>query len=135
MQTMLKSNNISLDKYIETIKYKYNEDPLFFESMNSSNNKYFYLFSFCYFCQNPVVACEDKVICTKGCYKLDVKTEEFNENYTLDKFLDEYNEFSLDHLLCNGDIIPIYVDNDKQSSFFICTKCDEAIFNKAGIIL
>lgn len=124
-----------MEKYIEKIKDKYNKNPIFFDNMNANNNKYFYLFSFCFFCQNPVVACEDKVICTNGCYKLDVKTEEFNENYSLDKFLDEYNDFCSNHLLCNGDIIPIYVDNDSQSSFFICTKCDQETFKKAEITL
>lgn len=124
-----------MEEYIEKIKDKYNKEPFFFESMNSSSYKYFYLFSFCFFCQNPVVAFEDKVICTKGCYKLDVKTEEFNEHYTLDKFLDEYNDFCSNHLLCNGDIINIYVDNQEQSAFFICTQCDKEIFEKSGINL
>ncbi len=118
--------------------------------MNKGNNKYHYLFSFCFNCQNPVVACDDKVICINftifnhfyfickndnGCYKLDIETDEFNDNYTLDKFLDEYREFSSDHLLCNGDIIPIYVDNEAENAFFLCTKCDQEMLSKSGITL
>ena len=96
--------------------------------MDKSNNKYYYLFSFCFFCQKPVVACDDKVICINGCFNLPVPTEDFNDNYTLDQFLDEHHEFVSDHLICDGDIIPIYVDNEEQKAFFICTKCDKDIF-------
>ena len=134
-QSILKSRHISLDDYIDQIKKKYEEDPIYFESMNKTNNKYHYLFSFCFFCQKPVVACDDKVICINGCFNIDVPTEDFNNDYTLDKFLDEHYEFSSDHLICNGDIIPIYVDNEEQKAFFICTKCDKDIFSRAGIEL
>ena len=124
-----------MDEYIEQIKKKYKEDPIYFESMNKSNNKYHYLFSFCFFCQSPVVACDDKVICINGCFNLPVPTEDFNDNYTLDMFLDQHHEFALEHLICYGDIIPIYVDNKNKKVFFICTKCDKDIFSKAGIEL
>ena len=133
--SLLKSKNISLDKYIGQIKNQYKENPIFFESINKGNNKYHYLFSFCFNCQNPVVAYDDKVVCINGCYKLDVETEQFNDNYTLDKFLDEFREFSSDHLLCNGDIIPVYIDKEAEYTFFLCTKCDQEILSESGIIL
>ena len=134
-QPIIQHNN-SLETYIEELKEKYKENPIFFENMNSSNNKYFYRFSFCFFCHNLVVAYQDKVICINGCFTLDVNTDDFNNNYTLDMFLEEYSNFTSNHLFCNKeDIIPIYVDNEKRSTFFICSKCDKKIFDKADIVL
>lgn len=131
----IKPENQPLDEYIKNIKQKYKEDPVYFESMNKTNNIYHYLFSLCFFCQHPVVACDDKVVCVNGCYNMDVKTREFNNDYTLDKFLNDHYDFTSDHLICNGDIIPVYVDNEEQYAFFICTVCDKKVFDKAGVKL
>ena len=132
---LIKPKNLPLDKYLEQLKEYYFDEPIFFESMNITNNKYHYLFSFCPFCQNLVVACDDKVICTNGCYNLGVRTDEFNDKYTLDKFLESYYLYTSDHIQCNGEIIPIYVDNEEEYVFFICSDCDKKIINKFGIVL
>jgi hypothetical protein len=104
--------------YIENLKQKYKEDPNYFDSMNSSNNKEYFRYSFCFSCHNLAVAYQDKVICTNGCYKLDINTDEFNSNYTLDMFLEEYYKFTSNHLFCDKEnIIPIYIDNEKKILF------------------
>ena len=131
--SVLKPKNISLEEYIEKIKREYKEHPVFFESINKYNNEYHYLFSFCFFCHNPAVACDNKVICVNGCLNLDVRTEEFSDNYTLDKFLNQHYDFISDHLLCEGDVTPLFVDGEGQTAFFICNKCDKDVFKKAGM--
>ena len=133
--SIMKPKIIPLEEYIERIKQKYKEHPIYFEKMNKYNDEYHYLFSFCFFCYNPVVAYDNKVICINGCLNLDVRTEEFNENYTLDKFLNQHYEFTSEHLLCNGDINPVFVDGEGQTAFFICNKCDKETFEKVGIKL
>ena len=132
---LIKPENYPLDKYFEQLKQYYINDPIFFENMNITNNKYHYLFSFCPFCQNLVVACDDKVICTNGCYNFGVRTDEFNNKYTLDKFVESYYEYTSEHLQCDGKIIPIYVDNQEEYAFFICSNCDQKTLNRFGIIL
>ena len=132
----LKHKNESLAAYIEHLKQKYKEHPNYFDNMNSSNNKEYFRYSFCFSCHNLAVAYQDKVICTNGCYELRINTDEFNSNYTLDMFLEEYYKFTSNHLFCDKEnIIPIYIDNEKKNTFFICTKCDKQFFDKAGIIL
>ena len=49
--------------------------------------------------------------------------------------MEDYNEFYSYHMICDGDILPIYIDNEEKNAFFICTKCDQETFDKAGIIL
>ena len=131
-----KNNDDPIGTYIEQIKQQYKENPIYFESLNSTNSKDFYKYSFCFNCQHIVVAYQDKVICTNGCYQLDVNTDEFNSDYSLDMFLNQYDEYTSEHMFCERkDIVPIYIDNEEKYAFFICKKCDKKYFDKAGIIL
>ena len=100
-----------------------------------TNNKKHYKFSICFICQNPVIACEDKVICINRCFKFNVKTNIFNDDYTLDNFNEQYYEFCKEHILCLGDVKLIYIDPDVKKAFFICEICDKEALDKAGIIL
>lgn len=127
---------MTLDQYIEIIKQKYEEDPLYFESMEKSINENYYKFSFCFFCHNLAFAYKNKVSCINKCFIMDVNTDEFNEKYLLERFLESHYEFYENyHMECNGDIIPIYIDEKNKDVFFICTVCDNEIFKKAGIVL
>ena len=120
-----KSKDYSLNEYISNIKNNYKENPLEYESINITNNKEHYKYSFCFICHYPVIAYENKVICVNGCFKFDVKTSIFNDDYTLDNFSEEYYEFCQAHLLCNGDVKLICIDNDEKTAIFKCDICDK----------
>ena len=64
------SKNIPLDEYISLIKQNFKKNPIDFESIDMNNKTQHYRFSICFICQNPVIACEDIVICANRCFKL-----------------------------------------------------------------
>ena len=130
-----RKKDLSLEEYLEELKRKYDEDPIYFESMDKSNNKYYYRFSGCFFCHNLAFAYKDKVTCLNKCFTMDVQTNEFNDDYTLDNFLESHYEFYYDHIECNANIIPIYIDEKRKEPYFICYSCDKEILKKAGIII
>jgi len=129
------SKNISFNEYISYIRQNFKENPLEYESIDMTNNKKHYKFSICFICQNPVIACEDKVICVNRCFKFNIKTNIFNDDYTLDNFNEQYYEFCKEHMLCLGDVKLIYIDPEVKKAFFICEICDKETLDKAGIIL
>jgi hypothetical protein len=129
------SKNISLNEYISYIKQDFKENPLEYQSIDMTNNTKHYKFSICFMCQYPVIACEDKVMCVNRCFKFNIKTNIFNDDYTLDNFNEEYYEFCKEHILCLGDIKLIYIDTETKKAFFICEICDKETLDKAGIIL
>lgn len=130
-----KNNDLSLDEYLEELKQQYDEDPMYFESMNETTHKYFYRFSFCFFCHHLAFAYKDKVTCVNKCFIMDIQTSEFNKDYTLDHLLESHYEYYENHLECNSDIIPLYIDEKSKQPFFICTNCDGKILEANGIIL
>ena len=127
--------DLTLDQYREEIKKKYEEDEIYFANMNETNNKYYYLHSFCFFCHYPAFAYKDQVSCINNCINMKIRTNEFSENFTLDYFLEYHFEFCSDHLECNGDIIPLFIDEKTKVPFFICTYCDKEVLEKVGIKL
>ena len=129
------SKNISLNEYISYIKQDFKENPLEYQSIDMTNNTKHYKFSICFICHYPVIACEDKVMCVNRCFKFNIKTNIFNDDYTLDNFNEEYYEFCKEHILCLGDVKLIYIDTETKKAFFICEICDKETFDKAGIIL
>ena len=128
-------NDLSIGEYINELKKKYAENNIFSEDMNININKYYYLFSFCPLCHNLAFAYRDIISCVNKCFMLKIQTSEFNDKYTLDIFLKSYYDFCKYHLKCNGEVIPIYIDDNTKKPFFICTSCDNDIFEKNGIIL
>ena len=129
------SKNISFNEYISYIKQNFKENPLEYESIDVTNNKKHYKFSICFIYHNPVIAWEDKVIWVNRCFKFNVKTNIFNDDYTLDNFNEQYYEFCKEHMLCLGDVKRIYIDPEVKKAFFICEICDKETLDKAGIIL
>ena len=129
------NNELSFEQYIEYLKKKFEEDPLQFENMDETNNKYYYRFSFCFFCHHIAFAYKDQISCFNRCCTMQVRTDEFNENYTLSNFLESHYEFYYDHIECNGEIIPIYINKKKKEPYFICDVCDKKILEKLGIDL
>ena len=129
-----KNNSVFLDEYIKELKQNYEDDPSFYDSMDELINKYYYQYSPCPFCQNLAFAYKDIISCVNKCFIFKVKTSEFSENCTLNSLLDSHNEYSYDHLECNGDVIPLYIA-EKKRYYFFCSVCDKDILEKNGIIL
>ena len=129
------TDELTLEQYIEELKKKYDEDPIYFENMDKINNIYYYRFSFCFFCHHPAFAYRDEVSCINKCFNMKIRTNEFSENYTLDNFLESHFEFCSNHMECNGDIIPLFINEKTKEPFFICTNCDNKILEKIGIKL
>jgi len=110
--------------------------PCLFNNITDKSNKFYYKFSNCFKCHNPILAIDNQIICLNGCFKLDnILTDEFNERYPLSTFLNEYHQFLSYHEKCQGEITPIYIGNENLKSYFICNKCDGKTFEAAGIIL
>lgn len=127
--------DLTLEQYIEEIKKKYDEDPIYFENMEELDNRNYYRFSFCFFCHYPAFAYKDEITCINKCYDMKIRTNEFSENYTLDNFLSSHFDFCSNHMECNGVIIPLFIDEKTKEPFFICTNCDDKILEKVGIKL
>ena len=130
-----KSRELTVEQFFKAIKRKYEDDPVYFEMIDETNNKYYYRFGFCLFCHHLAFAYKDRVMCVNKCIDYNIKTDEFDETYTLENFLDELYYFSTNHYECNGNIIPMFIDDVKKEAFFICTACDKETFNKVGITL
>ena len=103
--------------------------------IDKTNNKYYYRFGFCLFCHHLAFVYKDRVMCVSKCIDYNIKTDEFDETYTLENFIDELYYFSTNHYECNGNIIPMFIDDVKKEAFFICTACDKETFDKVGITL
>lgn len=130
-----KSKNISMNEYVSYIRQNFKVNPMEYENINIANNKNHFRNSICFICHYPVIACEDKVLCVNRCFKFNIKTNIFNDDYTLDNFNEQYYEFCKDHILCLGDVKLIYIDTDTKKAFFICEICDKETLDKAGIVL
>ena len=129
------SNDLLIDEYINELKEKFNDDLIFSEIMNKNINNYDHIFSSCPFCHHLAFAYKDVVSCFNKCFMMNVKICEINDKYTFDNLLNSYYEYCLYHLKCNGDIIPLFIDDKTKKPFYICTNCDKDIFEKNGIIL
>lgn len=127
--------DLTVQQYREEIKKKFDDDPIYFESMNEENNKYHYRHCFCFFCHFPAFAYKDEVTCINKCFNMKIRTDEFDDNYTLTNFLDDHYNFYSDHFECGGEIIPMFIDEKTREPYFICNVCDGKDLKKIGIIL
>ena len=127
--------DLTVEQYREYIKKKYEDDPLYFEAMDEENNKYHYRHCFCFFCHYPAFVYKNVVTCISKCYNMKIRTDEFDDNYTLTNFLDDHYYFYTDHYECGGNIIPMFIDERNKEPYFICDVCDGKVLEKIGIIL
>ena len=130
-----KNDDLLIDEYINELKNKYTEEFIFSEIIDKDINEYYHLFSSCPFCHYLAFSYKDVISCINKCFIMKLKTCEFIDKCTLDYLLNSYYEYCQYHLECNGEIIPLFIDDKTKKPFFICTNCDKDIFKKNGIIL
>ena len=118
----LSSNEINLDEYVENIliKFKDNIDEYVYQSIND------YHISFCPKCSNPVLAIGNYVICCNKCFKFEINSDCFNENFTLDNLMDNYLQILKQHSQCNSEITVLYFE--KNNVILVCSKCLNNLF-------
>ena len=118
----LSSNEINLDLYIENImnNFKENIEEYIYHSLSD------YHISFCPKCINPVLAIGNYVICCNKCFKFEINSDCFNENFTLDNLMDNYLQILKQHSQCNSDITVLYFE--KNNVILVCSKCLNNLF-------
>ena len=131
-----KDNNkeLSFDQYLEELKKKYEKDDIYYVGIDETMDKNYYLYSFCCYCNNLAFAYKDKVSCVNKCFLFDVPTDEFNDKYTMDRFMESFNDFFEFHFECNGEIIYLFMGEQKKP-YFICSACDTATLANVGVEL
>lgn len=120
--------NISFDEYISHIKKDYEADKIKYESLEFPKKNQ-YIFSTCFICQYPVIAYENKVLCVNNCFKYDVNTNIFNENFTLDNFNEDYKIFCKNHWMCLGEVKLLSIDVNLKKAYFLCEVCRNSTFD------
>jgi hypothetical protein len=127
--TFIDSNNnnseVFIDDYIRKIK-DIHKDKNDYE--NFVHEKGFYNFSTCPFCRGPVIFFFERVFCLNKCFMTAVPSDTFDENYTLDNFMEQYQTYYLNHLSCKEDLITLYIDKESKIAEFLCSKCERNIF-------
>ena len=126
----LNTNNskeeVFIDDYIKLVKEMYQDKNNYF---NYRAQRGFYNFSQCPFCGDPAVFIFERVLCINKCFITSVANDTFNENYTLDNFMEQYKEYYSKHLNCGGDLMTLYVDNESKCAEFLCCKCEKNYIN------
>lgn len=118
----LSSNEINLDSYVDNImnNFKENIEEYIYHSLND------YHISFCPKCSNPVLSIGNYVICCNKCFRFEINSECFNEQFTLDNLMDNYLQILKQHSKCNSDITVLYFE--KKNVVLMCSKCLNNLF-------
>ena len=94
-----------------------NEDTkINFEIENLNNNH----ISSCPICSYPVLSIGGIVTCVSGCFEYKIPNEYFNENYSLDNFMDELMGIRKEHLMCESQF-EVLLFQDRIMIY--CVKC------------
>ena len=117
-----KDEEVFIDDYIKLVKEKFEDMNDYF---NFKMERGFYNFSKCPFCGDPAVFIFQKVFCINKCFVTSVSDYTFDENYTLDNFMEQYKEFYSLHLNCKSDLMTLYVDKESKIAEFLCCKCQQ----------
>ena len=120
------NEEVFIDDYIKLIKEMYQDKNNYF---NFIAQRGFYNFSQCPFCGEPAIFILERVLCINKCFVTSVANDTFNENYTLDNFMEQYKEYYSKHLKCGGDLMTLYVDNESKCAEFLCYKCEKNVIN------
>ena len=115
-------DEVFIDDYISKIKEKLNNIN---EYYNYTIQNGYYNFSICPFCGQPAVYAIDRVICINKCFMTIVGSDIFDENYTLDNFMEQYKNYYSNHMQCADDLYTLYVDKESKCAEFICNKCEK----------
>ena len=101
-----------IEDYINKIKNLYENGT--YNAYIAKNN--YYNFSICRFCKAPVVFKCEKVLCVNKCFETTVANNSFNENYSLDNFMEQYYNYYLRHINCGDkNLTTLYVEIGRAS--------------------
>ena len=121
------NNDFLIEDYINKIKKLYENGT--YNAYIAKNN--YYNFSICRFCKAPVVFKCEKVLCVNKCFETTVANNSFDENYSLDNFMEQYYNYYLRHINCGDkNLVTIYVEKSTGSAEFLCNKCELSEFSK-----
>ena len=120
------NNEVFIDDYIKKIK-EIHKDKNEYDNYVLENG--FYNFSTCPFCREPALFFLEKVLCFNKCFITAVASNSFDENYTLDNFIEQYKNYYSNHLNCKADLITLYIDKESKIAEFLCSKCERDIFD------
>lgn len=76
--------------------------------------------SFCPHCFYPVMLVGNHILCLNSCFQFSISPDTFDENFTLNNFMDIYNHTYKAHKYCNSQLnLVVFVDDLS----FVCDKC------------
>jgi hypothetical protein len=116
-------DEITLNLCIEKILKLFSDDIDLY-NLESLNNNHL---SLCPICSFPLIAFNNVVVCVRGCIKLDIKTNKFNENYTLENFVDDYKSILRTHPYCGGNVTFLDFEDENRLEIY-CSKCFNNLF-------
>lgn len=116
------NDDVFIDEYINKIKGMY-KDSYNYEDFKQRNG--YYNFSRCPFCQNPAFFKFERVTCINKCFMTAVCKNSFDQDYTLDNFMEQYQDYYSKHLNCDRSLLTLYVDNESKCAEFLCLKCEK----------
>ena len=119
----INNNNVEVffDDYIKLIKELYQDKINYFNYISQMG---FFNFSTCPFCGEPAFFIIERVLCINKCFITSVADDVFDEDYTLDNFIEQYKEYYSKHLNCKDDLMTLYIDKESKCAEFLCNKCE-----------
>ena len=116
------NGEVFIDEYTNKIKEIY-KDSNNYEDFKLRNG--YYNFSRCPFCENPAFFAFERVTCINKCFMTAVCKNSFDQNYTLDNFIEQYQDYYSKHQNCDRSLLTLYVDSESKCSEFLCLKCEK----------
>jgi len=120
------NGDVFIDEYIKKIKELY-KDSNNYEEFKQGRG--YYNFSRCPFCKGPAFYEFERVTCINKCFMTSVCKNTFDQNYTLDNFIEQYQDYYSKHQNCDRNLLTLYVDNESKCAEFLCYKCEKEYIN------
>ena len=119
---LTENGEVFIDEYINRIK-EIHKDSNNYEAFKQRNE--YFNFSSCPFCKGPAFFKFERVTCINKCFMTAVCKDSFDENYTLDNFMEQYQDYYLKHRDCGSSLLTLYVDKESKCAEFLCLKCEK----------
>lgn len=117
-QDKMDDDEIIVDKYLKKIRQEFSDQNLKYEyELKALTDNHI---SFCPICFYPVLSIGNIVTCVNSCFEFQISKDYFNNNYTLDNFMDEFMSIRRAHMNCNSEI-NYFLFQDKIMLY--CVKC------------
>jgi hypothetical protein len=116
------NGEVFIDEYIDNIR-EMHKDSNNYEAFKQRNE--FFNFSSCPFCKGPAFFSFERVTCINKCFMTAVCKDSFDKNYTLDNFMEQYQDYYSKHQNCDRSLLTLYVDKESKCAEFLCLKCEK----------